>query len=376
MQDTDPSELLPEADGLDDWLRLAECAGVGPQHGALLLARFGAPRAVFDASHAELSRLAGAAIASAVLAPPSPGLTEQALAIRAWLAADPANHLLTLYDSAYPALLREIPDPPLLLFAKGQLALLGAPAIAIVGSRNASTQGCANARAFAHAFSAAGLTVVSGLALGIDAAAHEGGLAGPGATIAVLGTGIDRVYPARNSALAHRIAAGGCLLSAYPLGYGVRRENFPRRNRLISGLCRATLVVEAALGSGSLITARMANEQGRDVYALPGSIHAPLAKGCHQLIREGAKLVDCANDVLEECALAPAALPALADGRAAPTPAQAILLAALGHEPLEAGALAGLTATEVGALQAQLLSLELAGHVERLPGGRYQRVLA
>ena len=376
MQDTDPHPQQPEADGLDGWLRLAECAGVGPATGALLLARFASPEGIFQASRADLASLVGARIAAALHAAPTPETLQRIDATRAWLAADPAHHLLTLDDSAYPPLLRHIDQPPLLLYAKGRLALLATPALAMVGSRNASSQGCANARAFARAFSQAGLTIVSGMALGIDAAAHEGGLEGAGGTVAVLGTGIDRVYPARNSELAHRIAAAGCLLSEYPLGHGVRRENFPRRNRLISGLCRATLVVEAALQSGSLISARYANEQGRDVYALPGSIHSALSKGCHQLIREGAKLVDSVAHVLEDFALQPGAgaAPAAPASAGAPDAAQALLLEAMGWEPLDAGSLAGMTASEVGALQSQLLSLELAGLVERLPGARYQRI--
>jgi DNA processing protein len=374
VQDTDPSQNKRHADGVDDWIRLAQTPGVGPASGALLLGRFASPRDIFRAPRADLARLVGAVIADALLAPPSPDTLQLAVAVRAWLAL-PGNHLLTLYDSAYPALLREIADPPLLLYAKGRLDLLAAPAIAVVGSRNASSQGRANARAFARCFAESGLTVVSGLALGIDAAAHAGGLEGPGSTIAVMGTGIDKVYPASNRALAHQIADQGCLLSELPLGQGVRRENFPRRNRLISGLCRGTLVVEAALASGSLITAHRANDQGREVFALPGSIHSPLAKGCHQLIREGAQLVDSAADVLVELGMGPGASAGARPRLRAPDPAQALLLEALGFEPLDAGSLAGLTASEVGALQAQLLALELAGHVERLPGGLYQRLV-
>ncbi len=370
MQATDPSAHPPQAGGLDGWLRLEQVAGLGPLTAARLLERFTAPHAIFQASHATLAGAVGPALASALLAPPPATFAAMAAAVHSWLAA-PGNHVLTLADEAYPALLRQIPAAPILLYAKGNTALLSAPAIAIVGSRHASAQGRANAAAFARAFSGAGMAVVSGLALGIDAAAHEGALDGPGGTVAVLGTGIDRVYPNRHLALAHRIADHGCLLSEFPLGHPVRSENFPRRNRLISGLCRATVVVEAALKSGSLITARFANEQGRDVFALPGSIHAPLAKGCHALIREGARLADSAADVLGELALGLAA-----PGAACPlAPGQALLLEALGHAPIDAGSLAGLTGTEVGALQARLLALELAGHVERLPGGLYQRLI-
>ena len=212
----------------------------------------------------------------------------------------PDHHVITLADSEYPRLLLEIPDPPPLLYAHGNPGLLEGPALAMVGSRNGTAQGLRNAEAFAKAFSAGGLTIVSGLALGIDAAAHRGGLAGPASTIAVLGTGIDVVYPHGNAPLFAEIAARGLLLSEYPVGTPAAGHNFPRRNRLISGLARGCLVVEAALGSGSLITARMAIEQGRDVFAIPGSIHSPLSKGCHSLIKQGAKLVDTAEDVLAE----------------------------------------------------------------------------
>jgi DNA processing protein len=371
VQDTDPSAHSPQ-DGLDGWLRLEQVAGVGPLTAALLLERFTTPHAIFNASHATLAGEAGAAVASALLAPPPPSFAAMAGAVRAWRAT-PGNHVLTLADPAYPALLRQIPAAPILLYAKGNPALLSGPAIAIVGSRSASAQGRANAAAFARAFSGAGMAVVSGMALGIDAAAHEGALEGPGGTVAVLGTGIDRVYPNRHRALAHRIAAQGCLLSEFPLGYPVRSENFPRRNRLISGLCRATVVVEAALKSGSLITARFANEQGRDVFAVPGSIHSPLARGCHALIREGTRLADSAADVLGELALGSSA-PGAPPGPPL-APAQALLLDALGFDAIDAGSLAGLTDSEVGALQARLLALELAGHVERLPGGLYQRLI-
>ena len=370
MQDTDPSAHPNQAGGLAAWLRLEQVPGAGPLTAARLLDRFTTPQAIFGASHAELASEVGPALASAVLAPAPAGFAAQCDAVRAWRDRT-GNHLLTLADDAYPALLREFPAAPILLYAKGNAAMLSGPAIAIVGSRTASAQGRANANAFARAFSGAGLAVVSGLALGIDAAAHEGALDGPGGTVAVLGTGIDRVYPTSHRALAHRIAAQGCLLSEFPLGYPVRSDNFPRRNRLISGLCRATLVIEAALKSGSLITARFANEQGRDVFAVPGSIHAPLSKGCHALIREGARLADCAADVLGELALA-----AGAPARPLPAdPAQALLLEALGFDAVDAGSLAGLTDSEVGALQARLLGLELAGHVERLPGGLYRRLI-
>ena len=230
--------------------------------------------------------------------------SQQAIdAALAW-AAEPGNAILALADAAYPKRLLDTPDPPTVLYAKGRTELLNAPALAIVGSRNATPQGEANAEAFATTLANAGLTIVSGLALGIDAAAHRGGLRGKSSTIAVIGTGIDRVYPARNQALARDIATQGCIISEFPLGTQALKENFPRRNRVISGLARGCLVVEAAERSGSLITARLSGEQGRDVFAIPGSIHSPLSKGCHKLIKQGAKLVDDASDILDELGLA------------------------------------------------------------------------
>ena len=216
----------------------------------------------------------------------------------------PGNDLLTLADARYPAALLQIADPPLLLYVRGRVELLSHPALAIVGSRSATPAGTRDALAFAETLSNAGLTIVSGLALGIDTAAHRGGLAGASSSIGVVGTGLDRVYPARNRHLAHQLAEDGVLVSEFPLGTPPFPSNFPRRNRVISGLCRGCLVVEAALRSGSLITARQSLEQGREVFAMPGSIHSSLSKGCHWLIKQGAKLVETAQDVLEELGLA------------------------------------------------------------------------
>ncbi|MGZ8290270.1 MAG: DNA-processing protein DprA [Telluria sp.] len=373
MQDTDP---IPHASGPDwaDWLRLAEAPGVGCVLGGRLVEAFGSPGAVFQADPQALAAACGQQLAGAILAP-APATTLQLLErTRVWLSV-PGNHLITLHDPAYPPLLREIYDPPLLLYAVGRLELLQAPMLAIVGSRNASRQGEANAQAFARAFSDAGLAIVSGMALGIDTAAHGAALEGVGSTVAVIGTGADIVYPARNHKLAHRIAERGCIVSEYSLGHPVLASNFPRRNRLISGMSRGVLVVEAAAQSGSLITARMAAEQGREVFAIPGSIHAPMSKGCHRLIREGAKLVESAADVLEELVLeqrVPAALaPEAAPGQGG---SGGGLLDALGHDPVDTDTLALQTGLDAGALSAQLLTLELAGHLEKLPGGFFQRV--
>jgi DNA processing protein len=308
-----------------------------------------------------------------------------------WLASSPSNHLLTLADPLYPAGLLAMSDPPPVLYAIGQLDLLARPGLAIVGSRSATRQGEATAEAFAAGLARAGLAIVSGLALGIDAAAHRGALDAAGGTIAVVGTGADVVYPATNRALTTRIRAQGLVLSELPLGTPAIAFNFPRRNRLIAGLARGVLVVEAALRSGSLITARLAAEQGREVFAIPGSIHSPVAKGCHRLIREGAKLVESVQDILEELRIAPAvtaAIPAGTTGSAAAAtdppseaspaepraPAQQALLDALGHDPASLDALAERTGRPAGELSALLLELELTQDVERLPGDRYQRL--
>ena len=373
MQDTAPhtaSASPPDTRVIAGWIRLAETAGVGCRTGRLLLDVFGSPAAIFRAGPAALAAHVPAALAVALCAPVAPALAQQIALTLDWL-AQPNHHLLTLHDADYPQALRHIPDPPLLLYLNGQRALLSAPMIAVVGSRNASTQGRANAEGFAHSLSQAGLCVVSGMALGIDTAAHEGALRGPGSTIAVIGTGADRVYPARNRPLAHRIAEAGCILSEYALGTPPLAANFPRRNRIISGMAAGVLVVEAAAQSGSLITAQMAAEQGREVFALPGSIHSALAKGCHQLIREGAQLVETVDEVLAAMGVSPLvrqAPPPLAAGNDA-------LLAALGHDPAEPDALLARLGLDAGALAGQLLALELAGLLERLPDGRVQRIV-
>ncbi len=349
------------------WLRLVLIPGLG--HVALrkLLAALGPPDRVLAARHTELRNFVSADVASLISAGGNADAAQHALA---WL-TEPANHVVTLGDANYPRLLLQTADPPPLLYVKGRLDLLNRPALAIVGSRNATTQGTNNAADFARALSEAGITIVSGLALGIDAAAHRGGLAGPGSSLAVVGTGLDVVYPARNKALAHELAERGALVSEFPLGTPPLGNNFPRRNRLISGMSLGCLVVEAALQSGSLITARFANEQGREVFALPGSIHSPLAKGCHALIKQGAKLVDDANDILEELQL-----PAV-QSAALPTPEldpDAVrLLDALGYEPCGLDTLCRRTGLGVDTVTATLLKLELQRLVENLPGGQHQR---
>lgn len=351
-----------------NWLKLALIAGLGPVELRRLLTEFGSPEAVLGAPAAALRNLVDRNTASAIAGGGNDAAAQTALA---WL-GEPDNHLVTLADSEYPQLLLQSADPPPLLYVKGRLDLLNKPALAIVGSRNSTAQGNENATEFACVLSEAGVTIVSGLALGIDAAAHRGGLAGVGSSIAFVGTGLDTVYPARNKALAHELAAKGTLVSEYPLGTPPLAGNFPRRNRLISGVSVGCLVVEAALKSGSLITARLANELGREVFALPGSIHSPLAKGCHLLIKQGAKLVDDANDILEELKLR--TVPVKARDSTALDDDEALLLKHLDYSPCALDVVCTRAKMSADLATGTLLGLELKGLVETLPGGRYQRV--
>jgi len=358
-----------ERDELAAWLRLLETPGVGIDTARRLLSAFGSPQAVFEANAAALREVAGKQ--SGALSQPPQLLPSLLDATWQWLGSGELRAVVTLGDAPYPAVLLETPDPPLLLYVQGRAELLGATSLAVVGSRNPTPQGVANARSFARHLSQAGMSVVSGLALGIDGAAHEGALEGQGSTIAVVGTGLDRVYPRRHLDLAHRIAGKGLMVSEYPLGTPPLGANFPRRNRLIAGLSRGTLVVEAALQSGSLITARLAAEYGREVFAIPGSIHAPQSRGCHVLLKQGAKLVDGAQDILEELRLSAPLQPtghSDAPKRADP------LLEALGLDPLTLDALAERVGIAPAELNARLLELELEGLVARLPGRRFQRV--
>jgi len=358
------------------WLRLTLTPEVGPRTARALLAAFGLPTAIFEASASALGRHVPEKLARTLAAAPDPALRAAIDATEGWLARDASHALVTLADADYPQALLAIADPPPLVFAIGRRELLNRPTVAIVGSRNATRQGEANAEAFARALARAGLTIASGLALGIDAAAHRGALAAEtdASTIAVVGTGVDVIYPAANKALALEIRRRGVVISELPLGTPGIAHNFPRRNRLIAGLARGVLVVEATLRSGSLITARLAADAGREVLAVPGSIHSPLAKGCHKLIKEGAKLAESAQDVLDELRLAPAGAAAAAAPAAELTTAQAALLEALGFDPVDLDTLAQRTGRDAGGLTADLLELELAQHVERLPGNRYQRL--
>jgi DNA processing protein len=363
-----------------DWLRLAAIPGLGGASQRLLLKAFGLPEAIFSASAAALAAVVGETLARRVAEAPDEAALEAGLA---WL-AEPGNHLLTLADPDYPPRLLDTDDPPPLLYVKGRVDLLAQPALAVVGSRNGSRQGEQNALAFASALSSSGLTVVSGLALGIDTAAHRGGLAGAGSTVAVIGTGPDRIYPARNADLAREIAAQGAIVSEFPVGTPALPANFPRRNRIIAGLSQGCLVVEAAERSGSLITARLAAEAGREVFAIPGSIHSPHSRGCHKLIKQGAKLVECAQDILEELRL-PDPLARRAAGRpggavardpraGARDEGEAKLLDALGADPCTLDSLMQRTNLTADTLLAMLLPLELEGRVVQLPGGLYQRL--
>jgi DNA processing protein len=356
--------------GLASWLQLTLTPGLGAAAIRSLLGRFGLPESVLSAPSKQLESVVGPDAAALLRSKETAPAVARALR---WAEA-PGHAVLTLADASYPRLLLEIPDPPALLYAVGRPELLADPALAIVGSRNATAQGVRNAEQFAHAFSAAGFAIVSGLAMGIDAAAHRGGLAARGSTIAVLGTGVDVAYPRQNAELAARIAQSGLLLSEFPLGSTAVAHHFPRRNRLISGLAQGCLVVEAALASGSLITARAALEQGREVFAVPGSIHSPLSKGCHALIKQGAKLVESADDVLAE--LAAFRTPGTLHEQKAPVADQSeqALLPHLGFDPVDVDSLCTRTGLSAEQVSAGLLRLELAGRVAALPGGVYQRL--
>lgn len=383
-----------ERDELAGWLRLALTEGVGNAGARKLLTAFGLPEAIFSQSLQALSDCVTVRQAQGLAQVP-PGWTALVETTWQWLQADPlTRRVLTLGDPHYPASLLEMEDPPLMLYAIGAPALWESTAwhvvpercIAVVGSRNPTPQGAQNAHQFASALSAAGLTIVSGLALGVDGAAHAGALEGAAvghiATAAIVGTGLDRVYPRQHRDLAHRIAQQGVLLSEYHLGTPPLSANFPKRNRIIAGLSRGTLVVEAALQSGSLITARLAVEQGKDVFAIPGSIHSTQARGCHALIKQGAKLVESAQDILEDLMPAASGSPSLTrdmpEKPAEGEPSEASddpVWAALGFDPVGLDTLLARTGLQTATLQVRLMELELDGRVARLPGGLFQRLV-
>jgi len=380
-----------ERDELAAWLRLALTPGISNATARKLLAAFGLPQSVFEQPDSALSSVVIAAHATALRQEP-PQLAQQLETTLSWLAHSDGSfqqrRVLTLAETHYPQALLHTADPPLMLYVAGRADTDWPAGIAIVGSRNPTPQGSLNARQFARSFADAGFTVVSGLALGVDGAAHEGALEAASAdrlaTIAVVGTGLDRVYPRQHHALAHRIAQNGLLVSEYPLGTPPLAANFPRRNRLIAALSQGTLVVEAALKSGSLITARQAVEQGKDVFAIPGSIHSAQSRGCHALLKQGAKLVETAQDVLEELgmpapprsATAPASSADTEDSSPEQPPEEDEVVRALGFDPVSLDALVSRTGIAPARLQARMLELELSGQLARLPGGLFQRIAA
>jgi len=358
---------LASRDEIVSWLRLTLVPGVTPKAQRALLDVFKTAAGVAAASSRELAAVTDEQAARCFAAGPDPELLGCTLA---WLQGE-GRHLIAVNEPRYPQLLLQIHDPPSVLYAQGRIELLNTPALAIVGSRNATPQGARDAHAFAHAISEAGFAIVSGLALGIDAAAHRGGLSGAGSSIAVMGTGADRVYPRGNRQLAHALAAQGCIVTEFPLGTPSIAGNFPRRNRLISGLARGVLVVEAGIPSGSLNTAQHALEQGREVFAVPGSIHSPLSKGCHSLLKDGAKLVESAEDILVELGVARASG---AKNGGGDEPERDPLLVAMGHGPVTLEQMAQRTGLAAAKLAAHLSRLEVAGRVQALAGGWFQRV--
>ncbi len=364
-----PSFPMTPTEDLSSWIALSVVPGLGEISLRKLLKQFGPPDQILAASESALSQIVGNKLAERIKSHDSAEIVSKTLA---WL-EETGHAMVTLADSNYPSLLLQTADPPPLIYVKGNTDLLSMPAIAVVGSRNATVQGVNNAESFAKSLSDSGLCIVSGLALGIDAAAHAGGLAGAGKSVAVVGTGLDRVYPARNKELAHQLAQHGALISEFPLGTPALANNFPRRNRIISGLSLGCLVVEAAVSSGSLITARLALEQGREVFAIPGSIHSALAKGCHQLIKQGAKLVERADDILEEIQWA--SRTGSSTEATSPDGNDDPLLRHLGFDPEPIDALVSRSGLSPEQISAKLLELELAGLVQSLPGGRYQRLV-
>jgi DNA processing protein len=373
IDDKQNSETAPNE--LSLWITLNQLPGLGNAGLCQLLAKFGSPDAIFSASVSQLREVVDAEIAQKIAA----GVDMDAITPTLnWLKKDNA-HVVTFADSAYPKQLLEISNPPAVLYAIGNLHWLNHPSLAMVGSRSATPQGEKNAEDFAESLCNEGLCVVSGMALGIDGAAHRGALKANGATIAVVGTGLDIVYPARHRDLAHKIAERGLIISEFPLGTPSKAQNFPRRNRVISGLSLGCLVVEANIDSGSLITARLATEQGRDVFAIPGSIHSPVTKGCHQLIKQGAKLVETTQDILEELKnVLPNDSPngltdnlnsAITIGSEPNT-----LLTCMGFDPINFETLRALSGLTTEALSSMLMVLELESKITTLAGGKYQRL--
>ena len=360
---------MDSGDALRSWLRLTLTPGIGGETQRKLLSAFGLPEIIFSASYEALRKVVGEKATALLLETDNASAIESACQ---WLQGSD-RHILTLADEDYPQSLLQIADPPSLIYVRGRRDLLNRPGFAIVGSRQPTPQGIRNAEQFAAALAETGLVISSGLALGIDAAAHRGALSVGGPTIAFIGTGIDRIYPARNRDLAFEIAEKGTVVSEYPIGTPVMASNFPRRNRLISGIARGVLVVEASVDSGSLITSRLAAEQGREVFAIPGSIHSPVSRGCHQLIKQGAKLVETAQDILDELGWAAPARALPADNLGSDTDTDP-LFSLIGFDPCSLDDLVSRSGQTADQLSAALLNLELDGRVASLPGCRYQRI--
>ena len=358
------------------WLTLYLTPGLGNASICKLLAKFGSPDHIFSAKHSQLREIVDDNIARNLLKGVNTELITPTLN---WLQKESA-HVVTLADFNYPKTLLEIPNPPTLLYAIGHLHWLNFPSIAMVGSRSSTPQGDKNATDFAFSLCNQGLCVVSGMALGIDGAAHLGAIKANGATIAVVGTGLDIVYPAKHRDLAHKIAERGLIISEFPLGTPSKAQNFPRRNRLISGLSLGCLVVEANVASGSLITARLSAEQGREVFAIPGSIHSPVAKGCHQLIKQGAKLVESVQDILEELknllsAVSPYGLIKSDDLHVIIGSETNTVLTCMGFDAIDFDTIQSLCALTTDSLSAKLMMLELEGKITTLVGGKFQRLI-
>ena len=370
IDDKQHLELVPK--DIAQWITLNEIPGLGNSAFCRLLAKFGSPEKIFSASISQLREFVDDEIAQKI----QNGVDLEAIKPTLdWLQKDNA-HLVTFADNTYPQKLLEISNPPAVLYAIGNLHWLNHPTIAMVGSRSATPQGEKNAENFAESLCNQGLCVVSGMALGIDGASHRGALKANGATIAVVGTGLDIVYPARHRDLAHKIAERGLIISEFPLGTPSKAQNFPRRNRLISGLSLGCLVVEANIDSGSLITARLSAEQGREVFAIPGSIHSPVTKGCHQLIKQGAKLVENVQDILEELKnILPSISPSGLMGNLESTPSEPnAVLACMGFDPVNFESLRTLSGLTTEALSSMLMVLELESKITTLAGGQYQRL--
>jgi DNA processing protein len=378
MAKVDMQNVSVAQDDIRLWLTLNQTRGLGNASVCQLLAKFGSPDAVFSASINQLQEIVDDEIAHKI----KQGIDDDVISdTLKWLEKDNA-HVVTLADEAYPKQLLEITNPPAVLYALGNLHWLNHPAIAMVGSRSATPQGEKNAEDFAENLCYQGLCVVSGLALGIDGAAHRGALKANGATIAVVGTGLDIVYPARHRDLAHQIVARGLIISEFPLGTPSKAQNFPRRNRIISGLSLGCLVVEANIDSGSLISARLASEQGREVFAIPGSIHSPVAKGCHQLIKQGAKLVENMQDILEEIdwenrkKTSESISPSGSLTHLGTTPSEPnTVLTCMGFDAIDFDSLQSRTGLTTDALSSMLLLLELENKLTTVAGGKYQRLI-